>query len=81
MELYCVSRSGGDSLECSWSGFVEHESDVDYYKLGVGNAEGDDSVYIFKRVEAGANSHRATGKPKQAYVPPVSIICILPATS
>ena len=53
--------SGGDSLECSWSGFIEKESRVEFYKFGVGRVEGDDSMYEFHRVEASVNSHKATG--------------------
>ena len=75
MQVYCLSLSGADSIQCSWSGFVERESDVDYYKFGVGKAEGDDSVYRFKRVEAGASSHRATGRFIKTHVLPI-IICI-----
>ena len=52
-----------DALECSWSGFLEAESEIDHYMFGVGKAEGDDSVYTFSRINAGAVSYRATGKP------------------
>ena len=41
---------------------MEKESEIDYYKLGIGRAEGDDSVYIYRSVGAGVNSHRAMGK-------------------
>ncbi|KAI0241220.1 hypothetical protein LSAT2_032838 [Lamellibrachia satsuma] len=52
---------GGDSLECSWSGFIEKESGVEFYKFGIGRVEGDDSMYEFHRIEASINSHKATG--------------------
>ena len=57
-----VVLSGGDSLECSWSGFIEKESGVEFYKFGIGKVEGDDSMYEFHRVEANDNSHKATGR-------------------
>ena len=41
---------------------MELESAIDYYKFGIGKAEGDDSVYVFRSISAGVNSHRATGK-------------------
>ena len=53
---------GGDSLECSWIGFLEKESEVSYYTFDVGTTEGDDSVYASAHLEAGTCAHRATGK-------------------
>ena len=53
---------GGDSLECSWNGFLEKESEVSYYTFDVGTTEGDDSVYASPHLEAGTCAHRATGK-------------------
>jgi len=41
---------------------VEKESEIDFYKFGVGKVEGDDSVYTFHQVKAGVTSHRATGE-------------------
>ena len=52
-----------DALECGWSGFLEEESEIDHYMFGVGKAEGDDSAYTFRRINPGAVSYRATGKP------------------
>ena len=52
---------GGDSLECSWSGFIEKESGIEFFQFGIGKMEGDDSVYEFHRVEASVSSHKATG--------------------
>ncbi|KAK2165039.1 hypothetical protein NP493_1368g00012 [Ridgeia piscesae] len=53
------SVQGGDSLECSWIGFIEKESEVSYYTFGVGTTEGDDSVYASPHLEAGTCLHRA----------------------
>ena len=54
--------TGGDYIECSWSGFVEKESEIANYMFGVGKAEGDDSIYPFVTIGAGIRSHRATGR-------------------
>ena len=66
---------GGDSLECSWNGFLEKESEVSYYTFDVGTTEGDDSVYTSIHLEAGTCAHRVIG--------PVSVsryMARLPAT-
>ena len=44
-----------------WSGFIEKESEVEFYKFGVGRVEDDDGMYAFHRVEASINSQKATG--------------------
>ena len=71
---------GGDSLECSWIGFLEKESEVSYYTFDVGTTEGDDSVYASAHLEAGTRVHRATGKYFDnvlfMYVAYISVICI-----
>ena len=58
----CIVYPGGDYIECSWSGFVEKESEISNYMFGVGKAEGDDSIYPFATIGAGIRSHRATGR-------------------
>ncbi|KAI0219234.1 hypothetical protein LSAT2_029194 [Lamellibrachia satsuma] len=56
-----VFVSGLNSFECSWSGFIEKESGVEFYKFVVDSVEDDDSMYEFHSVEASINSHKATG--------------------
>ena len=52
----------GDTLECSWSDFIEKESGIEFFQFGIGKVEGDDSDYEFHRVDANLNSHKATGE-------------------
>ena len=56
-----VFVSGLNSFECSWSGFIEKESGIEFYKFVVDSVEDDDSMYEFHNVEASINSHKATG--------------------
>lgn len=32
-------------VECSWTGFVDTESPIKEYRIMMGNAKGDDSIY------------------------------------
>ncbi|XP_070573688.1 uncharacterized protein [Ptychodera flava] len=48
-----------DELSCSWSDFYDSESNIAYYELGIGTAEGDDSLFQFSRLSADTTSYRA----------------------
>ena len=61
-QFSCLVNTGGDYIECNWSGFVEKESEIAKYMFGVGKAEGDDSIYPFVTIGPGIRSHRATGR-------------------
>lgn len=55
-------HAGQDEIECSWTDFNDTESQVEYYKFGIGRALGDDSVFYFQRIDPNVNTYTATGK-------------------
>jgi len=57
-----VCATGDDKLECNWADFSDAESEVDYYKFGIGRALGDDSVFVFQRIDPNVNEYKASGK-------------------
>ena len=45
---WCLNYFKGDvELSCAWTGFVEEESEVQFFSLGVGATEGNDDVLQF----------------------------------
>ena len=59
--MYMLLYSGQAAIDCQWKYFVDKESQVEYYKFGVGRGEGDDSVFSFQRIGQNINKFTATG--------------------
>ena len=53
--------SGTQPFICSWIGFLEAESELDHYTIGVGNVEGDDGVMAFVEVPPDQLKYLMTG--------------------
>ena len=64
-QVWCISKSlclGQDTIDCQWGDFVDEESHVAYYKVGVGRGEGDDSAVTFQHVDGRVTQFTLTGK-------------------
>ncbi|XP_078616233.1 uncharacterized protein LOC144884654 [Branchiostoma floridae x Branchiostoma japonicum] len=60
-EVFCPQFvQHADELSCHWHGFYDTESTIQYYMFGVGEAEGDDSIFNFTRIP----SHQTHYSPK-----------------
>eukprot|EP00058_Branchiostoma_floridae_P000529 XP_002586017.1 hypothetical protein BRAFLDRAFT_110183 [Branchiostoma floridae] len=50
-EVFCPQFvQDASELSCHWHGFYDTESTIQYYMFGVGEAEGDDSIFNFTRI-------------------------------
>ncbi|XP_035668230.1 uncharacterized protein LOC118410564 [Branchiostoma floridae] len=61
-EVFCPQFvQDASELSCHWHGFYDTESTIQYYMFGVGEAEGDDSVFNFTHIPHYQTQYRPTG--------------------